>query len=1058
MVRKLLMIFGVVILSFSSLLAQAQSLSVKGQVKDVANLPLIAVAVFEEGNPSNGTLTDFEGNYSLTLPTPNSVVVFSCLGYTEIKEIANGRSEINVVMKEEQLSIDAAEVVSVGYGSVARRDLTGSVSKVDMEELMTAQVTSFDQALTGKVAGVVVTTSDGALGADANITIRGNNSLTQSSSPLYIIDGFPSESSLASSISPADIESIDILKDASATAIYGARGANGVIVITTKKGNEGKPKINFSSSWTGSAITRKMDLMDAYQFVVLQSDMAEVFGTSKLYLRDATGAEIYTPEDYKRVTSTDWQDMIYRNALTQNYNVSLSGGSKDAGNRYNVSFSATDQDGIIVNSNFQRYQGKLNFQQKVGKKVTVDLMANYSRALTNGVTPTSAQQSSSASGWLMYSVWGYRPVTPLSQQGTEDSLVDNILDSDASSNDYRFNPAKTVRNEYRKTIVDYLSANAGITWEIIEDLKLKITGGYTTNKRRREEFNGTETYTGYPGSPSGKGINGAIYWTDMSSWLNENTLTYTKRFARKHNFQFLGGFTMQGETADYKGIISEQMSTESLGLNGLHTGSYQNVTPWQRDWTMMSGLFRLNYNFKYKYYLTASFRADGSSKFPAGNRWGYFPSAGLSWNFNREELLKDKSWLSNGKLRLSWGMTGNNRTTTPYDYYSQIATNPGHVESYDYVFKGQIIPGYAPSNMTNDKLSWETTEQLNAGLDVSFFDSRIKLTADWYLKNTRDLLLMATIPASSGYTQAMMNIGSMRNEGLEFTLDLVPIQRKKFTWTMNFNIAMNKNTVTALTNNQYSLLSADVKWDYNYNSQYPYITQVDKPSGMMYGFIYEGTYKQEDFNGNVLKKGVPYMTSVGRENVRPGDPKYRDINGDKEIDDNDRTVIGCGQPLHTGGFGNSFSFYGFDVNVFFSWSYGNDILNANRLIFENGSKQNLNLLASYADHWSESKQDSDIPRIGANGMSVYSSRVIEDGSFLRLKSLTVGYTFPRTVLRKMHFDTMRVYLSADNLLTFTKYSGQDPEVSTRNTVLTPGFDWSAYPRSKGVTAGFSFTF
>ena len=360
--------------------------------------------------------------------------------------------------------------------------------------------------------------------------------------------------------------------------------------------------------------------------------------------------------------------------------------------------------------------------------------------------------------------------------------------------------------------------------------------------------------------------------------------------------------------------------------------------------------------------------------------------------------------------------------------------------------------------MANDKLSWETTEQLNAGIDVSFFDTRIKMTADWYLKNTRDLLLMATIPASSGFTQAMMNIGSMRNQGVEVTLDLVPVQRKKFTWTMNFNIAMNRNTVTALTNDQYSLLSADVKWDYNYNSQYPYITQVGKPSGMMYGYIYEGTYKPEDFDGNVLKKGIPYMTSVGRENVRPGDPKYRDVNPDGKIDDNDRTVIGCGQPLHTGGFGNSFNIYGFDVNIFFSWSYGNDILNANRLIFENGSKQNLNLFDSYSGYWSEDDQTSDIPRIGANGMSVYSSRVIEDGSFLRLKNLTVGYTFPRTILRKMHFDTMRVYLSAENLFTLTRYTGQDPEVSTRNTVLTPGFDWSAYPRSRSVTAGLSFTF
>ena len=1067
-----------------SLPAFAQSVEVKGNVVDAAGIPLIAVTVFEEGT-TNGTATDFDGNYSIKLSSAKSVVVFSCLGYTEVKEVVGERNLINVVLKEEQLSIDAAEVVSVGYGTVARRDLTGSVSKVDMEDVMKTPVTNFDQALTGKIAGVVVTTSDGAVGSDANITIRGNNSLTQSSAPLYIIDGFPSESSLATAISPADIESIDILKDASATAIYGARGANGVIVITTKKGNEGKPKVSFSATWSGSSIANKVDLMDGYEFAWLQEEMSEVFGNTNAYMRhdDWTshladewkkdgkpialntitneakkneylaairGAKDQVLDDY-RGKEVDYQDAIYRFALSQNYNVSLSGGSKDAGNRYNVSLSATDQNGIIVNSNFQRYQGKLNFQQKIGKKVTVDLIANYSRAITGGVTPTTPQQSSSASGWLLYSVWGYRPVDPLYLGGNTEAGEEST-----SADDYRFKPSLTVRNEYRKTIVDFLNANAAITWEIIDDLKLKVSGGYNMNKRRREEFNGRQTYTGYDGSPSGKGINGSIYWNDKRSWLNENTLTYTKRFARKHNFQFLAGFTMQGESYDYKGTISEQMTTEDLGINGLHTGKQQSVIPWQYDWTMMSALFRVNYNYKYKYYLTASFRADGSSKFPTGNRWGYFPSVGASWNFNREDALKDKEWISNGKLRFSWGLTGNNRTTTPYDYYAQVNTLPGNKESYDYVYNGKIYPGYAPVNMANDKLRWETTEQWNVGLDLSFFDSRIKFTGDWYLKNTRDLLLQATLPASSGYTSAMLNIGSMRNQGVELTLDVVPVQKKNFSWAMNFNIALNRNTVTALTSNQLSLLSS-VAWDNTFNSQYPYITQVGMPSGMMFGYIYEGTYKTDDFTDGKLNAGIPYMSSVEKNKTQPGDAKYKDLNADGVIDDHDRTIIGCGQPLHTGGFGTSLSFYGFDVNVNFTWSYGNDILNANRLIFETGSKSGLNMFSTYKDHWRPNKQ-TDIPRIKANGTNVYSSRVIEDGSFLRMQSLSVGYTFPRSVLRRMHFDTMRVYLSGDNLLTFTKYSGPDPEVSTRNSVLTPGFDWSAYPRSKGFTLGLSFTF
>ena len=381
----------------------AQQIEVKGQVVDVAGIPLIAVTVYEDGNTANGTMTDLDGNYVLKVSSSKSTIVFSCLGFAELKEIVGDRSLISVTLAEEQLSIDAAEVVSVGYGSVSRRDLTGSVSKVDMEGLMKAPVTNFDQALTGKVAGVVVTTSDGAVGSEANITIRGNNSLTQSSAPLYVIDGFPTESSMATALSSADIESIDILKDASATAIYGARGANGVIVITTKQGNEGKPKINFSASWTGSRIANKIKLMDAYEFVNLQTEMSEYWGNTNIYLRrseddQAAGLAPYTLEDYLNVKSYDWQDQIYRNALTQNYNISISGGHKESGNRYNVSFSTTDQDGIIVKSNFQRYQGKLNFQQKIGKKVTFDFLANYSRSITSGVTPTSAQQSSSASG------------------------------------------------------------------------------------------------------------------------------------------------------------------------------------------------------------------------------------------------------------------------------------------------------------------------------------------------------------------------------------------------------------------------------------------------------------------------------------------------------------------------------------------------------------------------------------------------------------------------------------------------------------------------------------
>ena len=458
--QKLTGFLASLLMLLGALTVSAQSLSISGRVVDASGEPLIAVTVFEDGNTANGTMTDIDGNYTLNVSSAKATVVFSCLGYAEIKETVGLRKTINATLKEESLSLDAAEVVSVGYGTVARRDLTGSVSKVDMGDIMKAPVTNFDQALTGKVAGVVVTTSDGALGAEANITIRGNNSLTQSSAPLYIIDGFPTESSMATALNAADIESIDVLKDASATAIYGARGANGVIVITTKQGTEGKPKVNFSASWAMNRIANKVDLMNGVEFVELQNEIFEASLGTNTYLKPSVAdeqAEIktYTLDDYDNPAMwNDWQDQIYRTAFVQNYNISVSGGSKEAGNRYNISLSATDQDGIIVKSNFQRYQGKINFQQKFGKKVTLDVLANYSRAITSGVTPTDAQASSSATGWLMYSVWGYRPVKPKAQwqKDANGNYINNdadfaVDDEVAGAADYRFNPAKTVRNE-----------------------------------------------------------------------------------------------------------------------------------------------------------------------------------------------------------------------------------------------------------------------------------------------------------------------------------------------------------------------------------------------------------------------------------------------------------------------------------------------------------------------------------------------------------------------------------------------------------------------------------
>lgn len=1060
-INKFITIILIIILLPVSMWGQAGKVTVKGNVSDASG-PLPGATVYQDGKMSNGILTGPDGGYTIMVD-PDATLIVSCLGYAEIKEKVSGRTRIDFKMKESYETLAASEVVSVGYGSVARRDLTGSVGKVNMDDISKSTPMNFDQALAGRVAGVVVSTSDGSVGSEANIIIRGNNSLTQSSAPLYVIDGFPTESSFASSISPADIESIDVLKDASASAIYGARGANGVIIITTKKGSQGKPTVNFSASWTGSKIANKVDLLNGYDYVRLDDEFYMNRSSSHTnyftnYLEDGTpDSRYFSLEDYASVPYVDWQDYVYRNALSQNYNISLSGGNSKTGTSYNVSFSALDQNGILVKSNFNRYSGSIKLSQKVGEKVTVDFSANYSQANTNGIQPATSNSNSTASTYFLYSVWGFRPLKPLRDGVVGESFINQLVDEEVSNpNDFRFNPMANVKNSYRKVIRNYLNSNVALNWDIIKGLRLRVTGGYNQSRTRNESFNNSQTMTGHPASPLGKGPNGFIYNTDVTSWLNENTLNYDTVFGIDHNFQALVGFTVQGETSRFTGVEANHVQSELLGVEGLNTGEYQAVTPYKRDWLLLSGLARLNYNYAHKYYVTASLRADGSSKFPSGNRWGVFPSGSIAWSFSNEDWAQNNGWFNTGKIRASWGMTGNNRTQTPYDYYSRFVTSPGY-NSLDYVRDGKTVSGYFRENMENPFLGWETTAQTDIGLDLAFLHSRISLTADIYQKNTYDLLLQATMPASSGYESAMINVGSMRNRGIELSITAIPVQTKNFTWTSTLNFGMNNNTVTALANNQTTLIST-IDWNSRYSSQTPYVTKVGMPTGLMYGYRYVGTYKYDEFtNGTLLKDGIPYFGV--RENIRPGDPKYEDVNGDGIINDSDRTVIGIGQPLHTGGWNNTFNFYGVDLSIFMNWSYGNDLLNANRLVFEYYDGTQLNQFGTMRNAWSlERNPDSDVPRSGATGMEFYSSRVVEDGSFLRIKTVTVGYTFPSKWMRKMKVQSLRVYLTAENLFTFTNYSGPDPEVSTRNSVLTPGFDWSAYPRARSLTGGISFSF
>ena len=599
---------------------------------------------------------------------------------------------------------------------------------------------------------------------------------------------------------------------------------------------------------------------------------------------------------------------------------------------------------------------------------------------------------------------------------------------------------------------------------------MKVSAGYTYDSRKQDQFNNSNTR--YGGPTSTDKVNAQVTRQERLTWLNENTLTYQTNIKKKHFLNVLGGITFQNSDYEIYSFRTTHIPNESLGMAGMSEGQAGTTTSAKSSWAMLSYLGRVTYNYMSKYYATVSFRADGSSKFNKDNRYGYFPSGSLAWSFSEEEFMKPlKSVLSSGKVRLSWGLTGNNRIGE-YDYYALLAVLKSRVGSYTstnslpsgvYPFDNDATnAGVVPTSLPNKDLKWETTEQWNAGLDLGFFDERIGITMDIYRKTTRDLLLDASLPFSSGYYSATKNIGKVRNDGLELSLNTVNFQTRAFKWTTNFNISFNKNKVLALSENQTALLTA-AQFDQNYNGQSSYIAKVGLPMGLMYGYVYEGTYKYDDFNksGNSysLKPGVPHYST--ETNTQPGMPKYADLNGDGVVDSNDRTIIGRGLPIHTGGFTNNFEYKGIDLSIFFQWSYGNDIMNANRLFFEssNNRSRELNQFASYANRWTPENPTSDIPAAtNSSSNRVISSRIIEDGSYLRLKNVTVGYTFPAKLVKKWKIDKARVYVAAQNLWTCTGYSGYDPEVSVRNSALTPGLDYSSYPRAYSISFGVSLGF
>ncbi|WP_245584816.1 SusC/RagA family TonB-linked outer membrane protein [Pedobacter glucosidilyticus] len=1033
---------------------------ITGKVVDEQGETLPGVNIVLRGTKIS-TVSDLNGNFTLKIPSTETskILDFSYLGY-EKQQLTIGQSNsYKVVLNTESKSLN--EVVVIGYGSVAKKDLTGSVATVNVDELAKAPVQSFDQALAGRVAGVQVSSSDGQPGSEGiSIVIRGANSLTQGNGPLYVVDGFPLDDFNTSSLDPKDIASITVLKDASSTAIYGARGANGVIVIETKKGIEGAPVLNYSSSFGTNEIIRTIPMMNGYEYIKYQ---IEKRGTSVAVAYTPGDLDPSNPsyvaggktlEDYRNGPQIDWQDELFKTGSTQIHNLSVRGGTKDT--KYAISGSIFNQEGVIINSGSRRYQGRISLDQNINKKLKAGVNINYSNNLSNGQDVATGGGFSSTAA-LMFATWGFRPVP---SPGTEtQDYIDDLLDDEIDgNNDYRINPIISAKNELREVRTNNIITNAFATYNFSKDLVLRVQGGLNNRSARNDNFYNTKTSRGTPLLPNNiRGVQGSIIYNNLNIWSNENTLTFNKKI-NKNTFNIIGGTSLQGQSTERYGQSSILIPIESLGISGIDLGIPQPSVSSQAVSNLMSFFGRVNYNYNYKYYLSATMRADASSRFAPENRWGYFPSGAFSWRMSSENFMKKIKFISDAKLRVSYGLAGNNRVS---DYAYVSAFNFPIASSYSFN-NGTPALGAVPTELSNFDLKWETTRSLDIGYDLALLNNRIELTLDWYDKVTRDLLLNADIPFTSGYPNAFRNIGSVRNTGFEIGLNTVNLKKGKFEWTSNFNISFNDNKILSLNKDQDFILSS-LPWDNIYRNNFLYVGKVGEPAAQFFGFIFDGIYQYTDFDevspGNyLLKPGVP-TNGNPRQNIRPGEIRYKDLNGDLIVDAADQTVIGRTLPKHIGGFINNFSYAGFNLSVFLQWSYGNQIYNANRLLFEAGLSNSTNQFASYIERWTPTNPSNTLPGVNGRGPNgVYSSRVIEDGSFLRLKTVSLDYSLPRKLTSKLKLGTINLSASAQNLYTWTKYSGFDPEVAVRNSTLTPGFDFSSYPRARTIVFGINVKF
>ena len=1034
--------------SFSQI---TKPISITGYVKDEGGKFLDGATVKVKGG-NKTAIANADGKYQITVPSIETVLIFSHVGYLDIEKIVGIDKNINVTLSTVASNLD--EVVVIGYGTAKRKDLITSVGKANVNEMKQAPVTSYDQMLAGRVAGVNVMSSDGQPGGAATITIRGS-SVSQETSPLYVIDGFPVENMDMNSINPSDIESLEILKDPSSIAIYGSRGGNGVILITTRKGKPGPPRLSYTFNENVQKISKEVAMMGPYEFVKLQLELDSIGSTTlnpvttfhKMYLDPTQNIDL---NYYKTQKGYNWQNLLIQPGYTQSHALNLTGGNSDT--RYSISGGYFNQKGIIINTGLKRIDGKISLDQKLSDNLRTGVSASYANTTSYGTVPSSGN-----GGGVVQGMWQYRPTIGLSSQS---NVSNNAIDSIAlaaylndnstapSIGDNLVNPLIQAQNEYRKSISNTSLVNAYLEYSFLKNFKLRFSGGYNATSQRQDQFYNSQTQqgnllknaSGYVSNTNG--INGTIQTSLAENMSTSNTLTYNVKIKNLHKIDAVAGFEYQyaRQSTTALKVINISQAAEYLGIYSLGAGGgipASGVTPvgGGNQNQLYSGFARVNYNYASKYYLMMAMRADGSSKFAAGHQWGYFPSAAAGWSFSEEKFMeKIKSVISYGKIRVSYGNTGNNRVGD-FSYLSQLGSVAGYL---GYPWSNVGNGGVTPYFYGNKDLTWETTKGFDYGLTLEFLKGNILMEAIYYTKSTKNFLLGVTLPYSAAYPASTQyqNTGQVSNNGFEFSLNTVNIKTKNFLWSTNFNIGINKNKIVKFYN---GLENIRTTWGL-YGAANAYVAKEGGPISEFYGYQWGGVYQYNDFNKlangtYALKNGVPTYAA----GVQPGDPKYKDINGDGVVDANDQTTLGSPLPLYSGGFSNNFSYKNWSLNIFFQGSYGNKILNANRVVFENTGSYSAfsNQFASYANRWTPTNPTNDIPRARYNSKGDAggtnprpSSRVIEDGSFLRLKTISLGYNLPASILKKANINSIRLFVSAQNIFTWTKYSGMDPEVST----------------------------